>query len=85
MEKTHNLEVVGSSPTWSTLKIKHLQSFVGAFSFVCEQFANKTAIYEYQYKLLANTASLILFAKASIFVRKAFFDVLFSNISNLFK
>jgi len=25
MEKTHNLEVVGSSPTWSTLKIKHLR------------------------------------------------------------
>ena len=40
MEKTHNLEVVGSSPTWSTLKIKHLQRFVGAFSFVGEHEVN---------------------------------------------
>jgi len=24
MEKTHNLEVIGSSPIWSTLKIKGL-------------------------------------------------------------
>ena len=31
---THNLEVPGSSPGWSTLIIKHLQRFVGAFSFI---------------------------------------------------
>lgn len=48
-------------------------------------FANKTAIYEYQYQLPADIASLFLFAKASIFVRKAYFDVLLSNISNLFQ
>ena len=33
METAHNLEVVGSSPTWSTLKIKHLQRFCGCFFF----------------------------------------------------
>ena len=25
MKKTHNLEVIGSSPIWSTLKFKHLR------------------------------------------------------------
>ena len=30
---THNLEVPGSSPGWSTLKIKHLQSFCRCFFF----------------------------------------------------
>ena len=71
---THNLEVVGSSPTWSTLKISNLEEIqVADFSF-CEQFANKTAIYEYQYQLPANIVSLILFAKASIFVRKGAFQ-----------
>ena len=25
MEKTHNLEVLGSSPSWSTLKISNLE------------------------------------------------------------
>ena len=34
MEKTHNLEVPGSSPGWSTLKIKHLQSFCRCFFFI---------------------------------------------------
>jgi len=67
------------------LKIKHLQRYVGAFSFVCEQFANKIAIRENQYILLANTVSQILFAKVSFFVRKAFFSILSSNISNLFQ
>ncbi len=39
METTHNLEVVGSSPTWSTLIISDLDFFkVADFSF-CEQFA----------------------------------------------
>ena len=33
MEKTHNLEVPGSSPGWSTLKIKHLQRFCRCFFF----------------------------------------------------
>ena len=28
--QTHNLEVPGSSPGWSTLRIKHLQIFVSA-------------------------------------------------------
>ena len=30
---THNLEVLGSSPSWSTLKIKHLQRFCRCFFF----------------------------------------------------
>ena len=30
---SHNLEVPGSSPGWSTLKIKHLQSFCRCFFF----------------------------------------------------
>lgn len=34
ISQTHNLEVPGSSPGWSTLRIKHLQRFVGAFSFI---------------------------------------------------
>ena len=39
METTHNLEVVGSSPTWSTLKISNLRRFrVADFSF-CENNA----------------------------------------------
>ena len=39
MEKTHNLEVVGSSPTWSTLKISNLEEIqVADFSF-CENNA----------------------------------------------
>ena len=41
MEKTHNLEVVGSSPTWSTLKIKHLQRFVGAFLLFANNLRTK--------------------------------------------
>ena len=31
----HNLEVPGSSPGWSTLKIKQLRKFVAAFFFIC--------------------------------------------------
>lgn len=31
--QTHNLEVPGLSPGWSTLKIKHLQSFCRCFFF----------------------------------------------------
>ena len=31
--ETHNLEVTGSSPVWSTLKIKHLQRFCRCFFF----------------------------------------------------
>ena len=34
ISQTHNLEVLGSSPSWSTLKIKHLREVVSAFSFV---------------------------------------------------
>ena len=33
-EKAHNLEVLGSSPSWSTLKIKQLRNYVTAFFFV---------------------------------------------------
>ena len=32
---THNLEVPGSSPGWSTFKIKHLREIASAFFFVC--------------------------------------------------
>ena len=39
MEKTHNLEVPGSSPVWSTLKISSLEEIqVADFSF-CENNA----------------------------------------------
>ena len=39
MEKTHNLEVTGSSPVWSTLKISNLGEIqVADFSF-CENNA----------------------------------------------
>lgn len=31
---THNLEVPGSSPGWSTLRIKHLREIASAFSFI---------------------------------------------------
>ena len=33
--RTHNLEVPGSSPGWSTLRIKHLREIASAFFFVC--------------------------------------------------
>ena len=32
---THNLEVPGSSPGWSTLKVKHLREIASAFFFIC--------------------------------------------------
>ena len=32
-QQTHNLEVPGSSPGWSTLRIRHLQSFCRCFFF----------------------------------------------------
>lgn len=32
--QTHNLEVLGSSPSWSTVKIKELQSFRNSFFFL---------------------------------------------------
>ena len=32
--RSHNLEVPGSSPGWSTLEIKHLREIAGAFSFI---------------------------------------------------
>ena len=31
--ESHNLEVPGSSPGWSTLRIKHLQIFCRCFFF----------------------------------------------------
>lgn len=33
-KQTHNLEVIGSSPIWSTTYKKHLQFFASAFCFV---------------------------------------------------
>ena len=33
--QTHNLEVLGSSPSWSTLKIRHLRAIASAFFFIC--------------------------------------------------
>lgn len=32
--RSHNLEVIGSSPIWSTTYKKHLQFFASAFCFV---------------------------------------------------
>lgn len=52
---------------------------------LCEQFANKIAFREHQYNLSAIIDSLILFANPIIFVRKSFFGILFSNISNTSK
>ena len=34
-QQTHNLEVPGSSPGWSTLEIKHLREIASAFFFIC--------------------------------------------------
>ena len=86
ISQTHNLEVLGSSPSWSTLKIKELhQKNVTPFSLFCERFANKIAFREHQYNLSAIIDSLILFANPIIFVRKPFFGILFSNISNTSK
>ena len=51
----------------------------------CEQFANKIAFREHQYNLSAIIDSLFLFANPIIFVRKSFFGILFSNISNTSK
>lgn len=33
--RSHNLEVPGSSPGWSTLEIKHLREIASAFFFIC--------------------------------------------------
>ena len=35
ISQTHNLEVIGSSPIWSTLIIKQLRNLVTAFFFIC--------------------------------------------------
>ena len=41
ISQTHNLEVLGSSPSWSTLKIKELHQKCNSFFFIlrtiCEQ------------------------------------------------
>ena len=58
---------------------------IAPFSLFCEQFANKIAFREHQYNLSAIIDSLILFANPIIFVRKSFFGILFSNISNTSK
>ena len=39
METAHNLEVVGSSPTWSTLKISNLEEIRVADFSICENNA----------------------------------------------
>ena len=85
ISQTHNLEVLGSSPSWSTLEIKELHQKCSSFSLFCEQFANKIAFREHQYNLSAIIDSLILFVNPIIFVRKPFFGILFSNISNTSK
>ena len=36
MEKTHNLEVLGSSPSWSTVKISNLEEIQVADFLFCE-------------------------------------------------
>ena len=36
ISQTHNLEVPGSSPSWSTLKIKQLNQKLNCFSFVSD-------------------------------------------------
>ena len=49
MEKTHNLEVVGSSPTWSTLKIRELRRFRDSlflFGEIQAKFATEKLGYE---------------------------------------
>ena len=58
---------------------------VAPFSLFREQIANKIAFREHQYNLSAIIDSLILFANPIIFVRKPFFGILFSNISNTSK
>ena len=69
MEKTHNLEVPGSSPGWSTLKISNLQEYkVADFSF-CEQFANKMIFYGTKYISFEALGYCVLFAKP-FFVRE---------------
>ena len=35
ISQTHNLEVLGSSPSWSTLKVKHLRGSRKCFFHVC--------------------------------------------------
>ena len=50
--RTHNLEVVGSSPTWSTLKIKHLRATRKCFFFClrtpCEHRAQSQTSHEHR-------------------------------------
>ena len=41
ISQTHNLEVLGSSPSWSTHKIKHLRAIAGAFFPLSKQCVNK--------------------------------------------
>jgi len=40
VKMTHNLEVPGSSPGWSTLKISNFEEIQVADFYFCEQFAN---------------------------------------------
>lgn len=52
--QTHNLEVPGSSPGWSTLKIRELRHIRNSFSFLGEiqvKFATKKLIGEIQCNL----------------------------------
>ena len=71
-----------AGPRW---KSRSYIKNVAPFSLFCEQFANKIAFREHQYNLSAIIDSLILFANLIIFVRKPFFGILFSNISNTSK
>ena len=72
ISQTHNLEVLGSSPSWSTKGIKHLQRFCRCFFFAplfaAFDFANETA----------NETANGLFAFSPVFhiVRNTFFRLL---------
>ncbi len=47
MEKTHNLEVTGSSPVWSTIKISNLEEIqVADFSF-CENILFQSPLFSH--------------------------------------
>ena len=53
ISQTHNLEVLGSSPSWSTLKIKHLRAIVSAFFSLRKQCVNKLIEFTQFYHLSA--------------------------------
>ena len=52
--QTHNLEVLGSSPSWSTFKIKHLRGSRKCFFHVCVNKLNN----KFACNLLIRTAKI---------------------------